>query len=1270
MANVRGSGSSHTIDVDFLTGGTVMAELVRCKDWSETPLGPIDTWPQSLRTTVSLCLASNFPINIIWGAESTQIYNDGYRIICGDAHPSALGQGYDVTWASAWPAIGAPFERAWTGETSFLENQRMFLTRNGYLEETFFTFSLSPIRDESGGIGGLFHPVTETTPTMLAERRTRALRDLTSKLGSVAELPGLVTTAIDSLSRFAFDLPFLLVYERSGDGRYASIGQYGVPAMSSADEPPAAAVLAVARGGANTEIDTAELRGVSSPCGPYPEVPSRAFVLPVGASAGEVTPLVVVAGISTRLPLDDAYRGFFELLGSTLSAALATVRLRAAERRRADELAEIDRAKTQFFSNVSHEFRTPLTLMLGPLEETLREGGTLAPSDRERIEIAFRNGQRLLRLVNSLLDFARIEAGRAQARVQPTDIVALTTDLVATFRSACEQAGLALVLETDAIAHPVLLDAEMWETIVLNLLSNAFKFTFQGEIRVSIRMAVVESSVEVSISDTGTGISAEALPHLFERFFRVEKAQGRSFEGSGIGLALVQELVAMHGGQIRVASQPGRGSTFTISLPTGAATAASSASNGAALPMSPRTQAFVQEALRWLPDQQPSFPLSEAPVPRPSAGRVLLADDNADMRSYVQRLLTAEGFIVEACPDGVAALDAARRQRPDLILTDIMMPHLDGFGLLKAVREDASLRDVPCILLSARAGEEARVEGIQAGADDYLTKPFSARELAARVAVNLNLARDRREAALRALNSNLERQVIERSLARGRTWQLSPDLMGVINAEGYFESSNPAWQQVLGLSEAEVAQSPFLDLIHPDDLARTLQVWEALTGRDEPAIHFENRYRHADGGWRWLSWVAVPQDGKVYCSARDITDAKQQAEALATAEDALRQSQKMEAVGQLTGGLAHDFNNLLTGITGSLELLGARITQGRFGDVDRYVMAAQGAAKRAAALTHRLLAFSRRQTLDPKPTNVNRLVIGLEEMVRRTMGPEITVEVVAAGGLWPTLIDPGQLENALLNLCINARDAMPNGGRLTIETGNKWLDERAACEREVPPAQYVTLSVSDTGSGMTPDVIRRAFDPFYTTKPIGLGTGLGLSMVYGFARQSGGLAQIYSEIGKGSVVCLYLPRHFGDADDDRSSHEQTNPVPATQSGTVLVVDDEPTVRMLVVDVLEELGYAAIEAGDGAAGLDVLRGSARIDLLVSDVGLPGGMNGRQLVDAAREIRPDLKVLFITGYAENAVLGNGFLEPGMHVLTKPFAMQDLANRIQTIVNETLH
>ena len=387
-------------------------------------------------------------------------------------------------------------------------------------------------------------------------------------------------------------------------------------------------------------------------------------------------------------------------------------------------------------------------------------------------------------------------------------------------------------------------------------------------------------------------------------------------------------------------------------------------------------------------------------------------------------------------------------------------------------------------------------------------------------------------------------------------------------------------------------------------------------------------------------------------------------EELETANEALRQAQKMEAVGQLTGGIAHDFNNLLAGISGSLEIIERRIARGQTEGIDRFISGAQTSAQRAAALTQRLLAFSRRQTLDPKPTDTNRLVLGMEDLIHRTVGPAIKVEVVGAAGLWSTLIDKAQLESALLNLAINARDAMPDGGRLIIETANKWLDERAARERDLPPGQYISICVTDTGTGIPKDIVDRIFDPFFTTKPIGQGTGLGLSMIHGFVRQSGGQVRVYSEVGHGTTMCLYLPRYSGDAADDE--HQVDTDIPEMGAGeTVLVIDDEPTVRMLVVEVLEEAGYTALEAEDGPSGLKILKSSSQIALLITDVGLPGGMNGRQVADAAREMQPDLKVLFITGYAENAVISGGHLEKGMAVVTKPFVMAELAHKITEMI-----
>ncbi|WP_246784856.1 PAS domain-containing protein [Bradyrhizobium sp. S69] len=520
------------------------------------------------------------------------------------------------------------------------------------------------------------------------------------------------------------------------------------------------------------------------------------------------------------------------------------------------------------------------------------------------------------------------------------------------------------------------------------------------------------------------------------------------------------------------------------------------------------------------------------------------------------------------------------------------------------------------------------------------------------------------EARLLELNANLERQVIERTQARGLTWQVSPDLLGALNSEGYFETSNPAWKTVLGWSEEEVARTSIFELLHPDDLERTRAGFE-LTQQGQPAIRFPNRYRCRDGSYRWISWVGVPEDGMVYCSGRDITDEKAAEAELAVAQEALRQSQKMEAIGQLTGGIAHDFNNLLAGISGSLELLERRLGQGQIAGLERYIAAAQGSTKRAATLTQRLLAFSRRQTLDPKPTDVNKLINGMEDLIRRTVGPAVVLEVVGAGGLWLTKIDLSQLENAVLNLIINARDAMPDGGRITIETANKWLDERAAKDRELPSGQYISLCVTDTGTGMTPGVISQIFDPFFTTKPLGQGTGLGLSMIHGFVRQSGGQVRVYSELGVGTTMCLYLPRFLGEATMDAPS-ETTVTKDGGQGETVLIVDDEPTVRMLMREVLEEAGYVAIDAADGPAGLSILRSDARIDLLVTDVGLPGGMNGRQVADAARTFRPGLKVLFVTGYAENASVGNGHLDAGMQVMAKPFAVAEFGNKVREIID----
>ncbi len=512
----------------------------------------------------------------------------------------------------------------------------------------------------------------------------------------------------------------------------------------------------------------------------------------------------------------------------------------------------------------------------------------------------------------------------------------------------------------------------------------------------------------------------------------------------------------------------------------------------------------------------------------------------------------------------------------------------------------------------------------------------------------------------------LERRVDERTRERDRLWSLSEDLLAVADYDGRLLRVSPSWGRVLGFDEAALLARPYSELMHPDDVGWVLDRLAAMRASGR-AVSIEFRMLSADGGWRWIAWTVSPEPAGEGMTGvgRDVTDERARSSELAAAQEALRQSQKMEAVGQLTGGLAHDFNNLLTGIMGSLELLQTRVAQGRTGDLQRYIDAAQGAARRAAALTHRLLTFSRRQTLDPKPTDINRLVAGMEDLIRHTVGPAVALEADYADGLWTTLADVNQLENALLNLCINARDAMPDGGRLVIATANRVVDERLARQRDLPAGDYLALSVGDSGVGMTPDVLALACDPFFTTKPVGAGTGLGLSMVYGFVRQSGGQIHIASEPGAGTMVSLYLPRHHGGRDTDADEVPAPRQAPAGDGGTVLVVDDEAAVRMLVAEVLGDLGYDVIEAADAVAALPVLRGGRRIDLLVTDVGLPGGMNGRQLADAARVLRPGLKVLFITGYAEHAVTGADQPHAGMQVLAKPFAIEALARRVGELV-----
>ncbi|RZA33881.1 MAG: PAS domain S-box protein, partial [Lysobacteraceae bacterium] len=513
-----------------------------------------------------------------------------------------------------------------------------------------------------------------------------------------------------------------------------------------------------------------------------------------------------------------------------------------------------------------------------------------------------------------------------------------------------------------------------------------------------------------------------------------------------------------------------------------------------------------------------------------------------------------------------------------------------------------------------------------------------------------------------------EAELAARTAERDQLWTLSQDMLARANYGGGMSAVSPAWTQVLGWSESELLARPYASFMHPDDMPATLQAIGRMAETGQPA-RFENRIATSQGGWKYIEWTVTPErDGENFVAiGRDLSLNKAREAELEQAQQSLRQSQKMEAVGQLTGGLAHDFNNLLASISGALQVLKLKLQRGQYGGLERYIDVGESSLRRAASLTQRLLAFSRRQTLDPKPVDVNRLIAGMDELVRHSVGPTIELEVVEAHDLWLTQVDSSQLENALLNLCINARDAMlPDGGKLTLVTANDWIDEGGE-HQDMPPGQYISLCVNDTGTGMPPEVVARIFDPFYTTKPLGEGTGLGLSMVYGFVRQSGGHVRVRSEVGRGTSMCLYMPRYCGTLQAEAAV--DAVPASAGQGETVVLIEDEHDLRDIVEEVLGNAGYRVLTARDGPTGLQLLNSDMRVDLLVTDVGLPGGLNGRQVADAARLQRPGLKVLFVTGYADTAAVGNGRLAPGMELITKPFEIAALTYKVRALIDAPL-
>lgn len=771
----------------FPRGGGEMGALMRSMDWSRHPLGPVEAWPSALRSVVQAMLDAKLSMLVAWGPDSRCLYNDAYRSVLSGGHPDALGRPFAEISGQAWERARAMFARARAGETLAQDDEYCPLEEGDGLEDRYITFSMSPLRDDTGNIAGTLGVLTDTTARVEAQRRLVTLRDLARELAGARNTEEVCTAAVQVLSQNSVDLPFLLAYRLDEDARRGELlARVGLDAHHPAAPASVALDAAEEEGGwplsqalhtsqTVTPVSDVRARFGDLPGGPYPESPRSAKLLKLGRGAER--PLgVLVAGINPRRAVDDDYRLFLELVADQIGSRLANVRAFEEERRRASSLAEIDQTKTAFLRNVSHELRTPLTLILEPLKQIMQSGKQTLAGDN--LELVWGNALRLQHMVDSLLDFSQVSAGLARARFVPTDLCALTTDITSEFRSAVEHAGLELTMSCDDLPGPVYVDPELWEKIVLNLLSNALKYTLRGAIRVSVS-GDGEHAV-LTVKDTGVGIPEDELPQVLQRFFRSRLSEARSHEGTGIGLALVQELVKLHGGQVTVQSRVGEGSTFTVRMQLGCAHLAPELVDTEPRPRASQNgaSAYLREALHWAgsngagktarsntlaqPEHEPRASAERPPESVQIAdARILLVDDNEDLRKYVKRLLERSFHHVEAASDGRAALELARETPPDLILSDVMMPGLDGFELIRKLREQDETRQVPIVLLSAHAGEEATVEGLQAGADDYLTKPYSARELLARVTVHLRMAMVRREAAEHRAKEQALRRMLE-----------------------------------------------------------------------------------------------------------------------------------------------------------------------------------------------------------------------------------------------------------------------------------------------------------------------------------------------------------------------------------------------------------------------------------------------------------------------------------------------------------------------------
>jgi signal transduction histidine kinase len=1216
--------------LDWVVGGGEMGKLVRSMDWSQTPLGPLGSWPQSLRTTVNICLASDLPICIIWGPGLVQIYNDGYRVICGGKHPQSMGQNFRQCWTEAWPVIGEACNSALSGDTAFLEDQHIFLARHWYNEECFFTFSFSPIRSEDGHIGGLFHPVIEMTAKVLGERRTRTLRDLATLAGKAKAIEEAIALSTRTLAPYQLDLPFVLTYLLDATKQQARlVAATGLPEGSpvsplvvdlGAPGESSWSLGEVALSGLALLVDDVQQRFGAVCCTAYPEAVQAALLLPITPPGMDRPVAVLVAGVSPRLKLDEVYRGFYELVAAAVTSAVANACAHEEETKRAEALAALDRAKTDFFSNVSHEFRTPLTLLLGPTEELLAmRYGVLPRAAQEQIGIVHRNALRLQKLVNTLLDFSRVEAGRTRASYQATDLAALSSELASMFRSAVEKVGLQLVLDCPQVSEPIYVDREMWEKIVLNLISNAFKFTFEGAITITLKDA--GGTVQLSVCDTGVGIASVDLAHVFERFHRVEAVRARTHEGTGIGLALVQELVKLHGGTVVAQSVLGQGSTFTVTLPKGSVHLPADRL-AVATPISAALSAnhYAMEALRWLPHEgakvsEDSPATLVSPDSLASRQRILLADDNADMRDYVSRLL-GERYTVQTAPDGEAALAAARNNPPDLVLADVMMPRLDGFGLLRQLRANPGTSSVPMILLSARAGEESRVLGLEAGADDYMTKPFNARELLARVGAQLQMARVRREANLLLRESEARLRAFV-TASSDVVYRMSPDWSEMHQLDGHDF-----------IADTKVPLRGWIqEYIHPDDQLQVLEaIGEAI--RTKSSFKLEHRVRRVDGTFGWTSSRAIPlldAEGEVvewFGTASDITPRKEAEEALNLIAIELADADRRK--NEFLAMLAHELRNPLAPISNALHIM--RRTENSNVAVQSASAMMERQIGQMVRLVDDLLDVSRisRGNIALRKEHVN-LAFAVQHAVEAAqpfcslMEHELTISLPQQ----PVYLnaDPTRLTQIIGNLLHNACKFTDKGGRIAL-----------VVERE---GNEAVIRVSDSGMGIAAEQFPRIFELFAqidtALERSRGGLGIGLSLVKRLVEMHHGTVRVRSAgVNEGSEFVVRLPL-LADVP------EQTlpEPVPAEPAlgCRILVVDDNRDAATSLAELLQLCGHETRIAYDGLEAVQMAQ-NFRPDAVLLDIGLPK-LNGFEVAHKIRQQDwgKDVMLVALTGWGQD-------------------------------------